>query len=75
MRLCPDVIAIQQPIQLLRGEAYHFLLQHPRPVILLCTLNALAPKREVVFIKPLFRMSLIDRENTVWNALSWGVPA
>ena len=75
MRLRPAVIAIEQPVELFDGQRHHLLLQHPRPVILLRALDLFPPQTEDVFIKPLFRMSLIDRENTVLSLLSWGAPA
>jgi hypothetical protein len=55
---------------LLTGHLDHVLLEQTRPVELLPALNHLVIKTEVVFIKPLFRMSLIDRENTVLSLLS-----
>jgi hypothetical protein len=75
MRLRPDVIAIQQPVELLHSQLHDFLLQQSWPVIFLMAFNFLPPQGEVVFIKPLFRMSLIDRENTVLSLLSRGASA
>lgn len=72
VRTCPHVIAVHQPMELFAGELDHLLLKQARPCELLPALDDLAPQTEVVFIKPLFRMSLIDRENTVWTLLSWG---
>jgi hypothetical protein len=68
-----EVYAVKQQRQfLLRDLDRHGIARWP-PIS--AFLQPLVPNREVVFIKPLFRMLLIDRENTVWNALSWGVPA
>ena len=72
MRARPHIIPIHQPMQLFAGELDHALLKQARPRELLPTLDQFMPYREVVFIKPLFRMWLIDRENTVSNPLSWG---
>jgi len=58
-------------MQLFAGELDYLLLKQARPGELLPALDDLAPQTEVVFIKPLFRMWLIDRENTVLNPLSW----
>jgi hypothetical protein len=70
---CAHIKAIEQLIELPAAHRHRVAFGHPRPDKTL-SLEALRPQHEVVFIKPLFRMSLIDRENTVWNALSWGVP-
>ena len=72
VRACPDVVPVHQPMQLFAGKFDHVLLKQARPRKLLSALDHLRPKTEVVFIKPLFRMWLIDRENAVSNPLSWG---
>ena len=66
----PHIVALQQPLQLLNGERDGLLLQMPWPRIACLALNDFVPDGEDVFIKPLFRMSLIDRENTVLSLLS-----
>lgn len=43
MRLGPDVVTIQQPVQLLHGQRHHILLKQPRPVKLISTLNFFPP--------------------------------
>jgi hypothetical protein len=62
-------------MQLFAGEFDHVILEQARPCKLFPALDYLGPKTEDVFIKPLFRMSLIDRENIVLSSLSWRVPA
>ena len=43
MRLPEDVIAIEQPVQLLNAQAHHILTQQTRPVVLLRALDLLRP--------------------------------
>ena len=70
VRLPEDVVSIEQPLELLGGQRHHLLLHESRPAELLPPLDHLVPDREVVFIKPLFGMSLKDREKTARQALS-----
>lgn len=74
MALTPHIEPVQQRVQGPSVDHHRVTGNRTRPDELLL-FQALAPQTEVVFIKPLYRMWLIDRENTVSNFLSWGVSA
>lgn len=71
----PHIVTIEQPLELLRAQRDRLRIEVARPGKLLPAFNHFVPDNEMVFIKPLFRMSLIDRENAVGSLLSWGVSA
>ena len=73
MRLhLPNIVAIEQPLELLRSDRDRFILQMPRPGKTLLALDHFVPNNEVVFIKPLLAMCLIDQESPARSLLSRG---
>jgi hypothetical protein len=71
----PHIVSLQEPLQLLCRDRDGFVLKMPGPREPLLAFDHLVPNNEDVFIKPLFRMSLIDRESPVSSLLSWGASA
>src|SRR5581483_875988 len=52
MGLGPDVVAIQQPVQLFHRQRHYLLLKQPRPMKPLSSLNLLPPQDEAVPLPP-----------------------
>jgi hypothetical protein len=48
--LSPDVVPVQQPLQLLSAQCHYWLLEQPRPMKLLPAFDDLVPERKAVAV-------------------------